>query len=267
MACRVYKYSLIISIEKQANCFYFYWITAYCWFIKFQFTFSNQKQLNLKSQIEAEVLCSRPVKCRDRTVAFTGRCEETGSDWQLSVLLAELFCKWWWRLSDNVGWDERRRANAVLSSEEIQFRSINIDMLLSPTEFALRPLVWQIHAGLIYTPPRLWYSGVKQQMARPLAPWNFACLDLALFFSFSVTWLLFLFAFHGCYLCRSGNCQCHESPKHRATTYQKKKAGRQETKICADFDLITSRCRRSLSAANTIAGLTVTCRLHMHVSC
>lgn len=170
MACRVYKYRLIISIEKQANCFHFYWINAYCWFIQFRFTFLNQKRLNLKSHIEAEVVCSRPVKCRHKTVAFTGQCKETGSDWQLSVLLAELFCEWWWGLSDNVGLDERRHANAVLSSEEIQFRSINIDILLSPTEFALGPLVRQIHAGLIYTPPRLWYLGVKQQMARPLAP-------------------------------------------------------------------------------------------------
>lgn len=202
MACRVYKYSFIISMEKQANCFHLYWITAHCWFIKFWFTFSNQKRLNLKSQI-AEVLCSRLAKCRGRTVASTGRCKETGSDWQLSVLLAELFCKWWWGLSDKVGWAERRCANAVLSSEEIQFRSINIDMLLSPTKLALRPLVRQIHAGLIYTPPRHWYLGVKQQMARPLAPWV-----LPLFFSFSVTWLLFLFAFHGCCVCRRGDWRC-----------------------------------------------------------
>lgn len=169
MTCRVYKYSLIISIEKPANCFHFYWITANCWFIKFRLTFSYQKRLNSKSQTEAEVVCSRPVNCRD--CGFAARCEETGSDWQLSGLLAELFCKWWWGLSDDVGWDERRRANALLSSEEIQFHSINIDILLSPTKFALGPLVRQIRAGGIETPPRLWYLGVQQQMARPLAPW------------------------------------------------------------------------------------------------
>lgn len=155
MACSVYKYSLIISIEKQANCFHFYWITAYCWFIKFWFTFSKSKTTELKDSNRSSVSMFKAVKGRERTVAVTGRCKETGSDWQLSGLLAELFCKWWWGLSDKVGWDERRRANAVLSSEEIQFRSINIDMLLSPTKFALGPWVRQIHAGLIYTPPRL----------------------------------------------------------------------------------------------------------------
>lgn len=42
-------------------------------------------------------------------------------------------CKWRWGQSDKAGRDERRRANIGLSSEQIQFHSINIDVLLSPT--------------------------------------------------------------------------------------------------------------------------------------
>lgn len=120
--------------------------------------------------MKLEVLHSiRPAKCRKRPVALSGGRK---SDWQCSVLFAELLCEWWWGLSDKAGWGERRRANTVLSSEEIQFRSINIDMSLSPTKFALRPLVRPVRDGLIYAPLRLWYLGAKQQMASPLAPWN-----------------------------------------------------------------------------------------------
>lgn len=45
-------------------------------------------------------------------------------------------------------------------------------MSLSPTKFALGPLVRPVRDGLIYAPLRLWYLGSKQQMASPLAPWN-----------------------------------------------------------------------------------------------
>lgn len=59
-----------------------------------------------------------------------------------------LFCKWRWGLSDKAGRDERRRANTVLSSEQIQFHSINIDVLLSPANaltLHLGPLEQVIH--------------------------------------------------------------------------------------------------------------------------
>lgn len=48
----------------------------------------------------------------------------------LPVLLEWLFCRWRWGLSDKAGRDERRRANTGLSSEQIQFHSINIDVQL-----------------------------------------------------------------------------------------------------------------------------------------
>lgn len=61
-----------------------------------------------------------------------------------------LFCKWRWGLSDKAGRDERRCANTGPSSEQIQFHSINIDVLLSPANaltLPLRPLEQVIHTG------------------------------------------------------------------------------------------------------------------------
>lgn len=145
----------------------------YCWLLIHLAVvhFFNSKTTELKDSNEARGSAFFKVgrcKCRKRPVAYSGSRK---SDWQLSVLFAELLCEWWWGLSDKAGWGERRRANTVLSSEEIQFRSINIDMSLSPTKFALGPLVRPIRDGLIYAPLRLWYLGAKQQMASPLAPW------------------------------------------------------------------------------------------------
>lgn len=59
-----------------------------------------------------------------------------------------------------LAWTSGGMPTRVLSSEEIQFRSINIDILLSPTEFALGPLVRQTHAGFdIYTPEAVIFGG------------------------------------------------------------------------------------------------------------
>lgn len=154
MACRVYKYSLIISIEKQANGFHFYWITAYCWFIKFRLTFVESKTTELKEpQGSRGCVCVLGLLNVDtRLLAFTGRCKETGSDWQLSVLLAELFCEWWWGLSDNVGLDERRHANAgsVLWGDSIslnKYRHTAFTYRICPraTGSADTRWVWYIH--------------------------------------------------------------------------------------------------------------------------
>lgn len=169
--------------------------------------------------MKLEVLRSiRPAKCRRRPVASTGGHK---SDWQLSVLFAELLCEWWWGLSDKAGWGERRRANTVLSSKEIQFRSINIDMSLSPTKFALGPLV---RDGLIYAPLRLWYLGAKQQMASPLAPWNLPPWT-SLSFSpcllpLSSSCLPFMAAVFVASVTGGARRRSPLSPKYQATTYQ-----------------------------------------------
>lgn len=58
-------------------------------------------------------------------------------------------------LSDKAGREERRRANTGPSSEQIQFRSISIDLLLSPTDGLTVPsghcyaeYAWQLHIPL-----------------------------------------------------------------------------------------------------------------------
>lgn len=158
--------------------------------------------------MKLEVLHS--AKCRKRPVAFTGGHK---SDWQFSVLFAELLCEWWWGLSDKAGWGKRRRANTVLSSEEIQFRSINIDMSLSPTKFALGPLVRPVRHGVIYAPLRLWYLGAEQQMASPLAPWN---LPPWTSLSFSPSCLPFMAAAFVAEVSGSAH-RCSPLPHHQST--------------------------------------------------
>lgn len=54
------------------------------------------------------------------------------TSWELPVLLEWLFCKCRWGLSDKAGREKGGRASAGLSSEQIQFHSINIDTPLSP---------------------------------------------------------------------------------------------------------------------------------------
>lgn len=92
---------------------------------------------------------------KDRTMTFTGEgTEPCFTHSMLPVLFRGLFCKWRWGLSDKAGRDERRRANMGLSSEQIQFHSINIDVLLSPTKWfnsALRHLLQLIHTTVTYT--------------------------------------------------------------------------------------------------------------------
>lgn len=86
---------------------------------------------------------------------------------RLPVLLGWLFCKWRWGLSDKTVRDERRRANTGLSSKQIQFHSINIDVLLSPANGLTLPSGcrngWYTLATLavMYTLEGQMFKGIK----------------------------------------------------------------------------------------------------------
>lgn len=147
--------------------------------------------------------------------------QEGAGTCRLPVLLGWLLCKWWWVLSDKAGRNERRRANTGLSSEQIQFHSINIDMLLSPANGFTLP---SGHQCRWYTRPLCsnaypWdtYIWDIKAIYKSISTLNFVFSGLSFPYLSSVIAHFFpsvcsltplSFAFHGCCLCRSNNWQC-----------------------------------------------------------